>query len=185
MDAASARTAQAVPELPSGEVGCSSVERPPSWQAEGEEESGLMKHNVSVLPLLVLLCFGPAQRLMAQKADPEVTSGAIQARNGRYWNRLSENEKLAYLMGFQEATGIVALSTAGSYERFKQVTNQYLGRSTFGEVVDGLNAFYAEPANRPIAVVRAMVWYQDKANGRSAAELQEELEKMRASVKDN
>lgn len=136
--------------------------------------------RVIVLTVLSILWCGPST---AQNSDPEVTSGAIHARNGRYWNRLSIQQKLAYLIGFQEAAEFIALTTVtGPYEQFKEVHDRYLGQSTFGEIIDSLDAFYAEPANRPLAIIGAMAWYQNKVNGCPAAQLQEQLEKMRANV---
>lgn len=179
MDETHSRAAEGVPELQADAVGQAvPLGRP---YEDGPEEGGEVRRRAIVLAVFSLLWLAPARIVAADNTDPE-TSGAFELRNGRYWNRLSTSERLAYLMGFSEAASVVVLTTTGSFEKFKEATNRYLGRATFGEILDGLDTLYAEPANRRISIIAGMIWYQHKAQGHTAAELQEELEKMRGGV---
>ena len=141
-----------------------------------------MRRRAIVAAIFGLLWLAPA-RIVAENTDPEV-SGTFHFRNGRYWNRLSKAEKLVYLLGLADAVTAVSATTSDTYENFKKATGLYFGEATYGEVIDGLNALYAEPENRQIAILDGMIWYQLKARGATAAGLQQALEKLRAGVND-
>ena len=83
-----------------------------------------------------------------------MTYGSI---NGRYWNVMSSDAKLAYLLGCSEA--LIEEAKSEFVKKYKP------GELSTGEVRTAMDRFYAEPENALIPVIDALKIVAMKANG--------------------
>jgi len=124
---------------------------------------------------LILLC---TVGVMTQTTNPvRSTQGAI---NGRGWLALTENEKLTWVVAFDD--GVIVTRTFPSPESQKQIDANLVCHLTIGEIRSALNHFYADtPENGPIPVDEAWIVVTMKAQGASSAEIEKTTAKFRAA----
>ncbi|WP_243367894.1 hypothetical protein [Fundidesulfovibrio soli] len=125
------------------------------------------------------------------------SSALAQERDGAYWNQQNDIWKYAYLTGVLDGVvtggdfsqpvlsrGSVALykpdqpcveKTRTTYE---YNTSRYFFGLSLKEFVEGMDAFYKDPANKHIPVNKALrVWAMQRKHVPEAAEILEELRK--------
>ena len=119
-----------------------------------------LQHSVLVTTLL----FSIALPCDSQRA-PDKTLGLL---NGRWWKEATVEVKVGFVVGYSQHWTATPFCENDSVW-FKAVPS-------YGEVVDGINAFYNEPANGSIPIHGAWKIIALKFNGTSGAEIQRETE---------
>jgi hypothetical protein len=102
-----------------------------------------------------------------------ITSAAADHHNGRAWRDFSNDAKTTYVIGL--ADGIVEGATSGCsklkfksqecFEASLEAVKSALGKPTVGEIVEGVNDFYRDPANVQIPILNAMKYFQLRVQG--------------------
>ena len=90
---------------------------------------------------------------------------------GYFWNDLTRSEKNTYVRGALE-TLIMSISNGANIS--------LPAEGTFNCLRDGVNQFYAEPANAPVPIICAVDYIRLKGIGTSEQELEERLIRARA-----
>ena len=123
--------------------------------------------------LAVLLLFLAGLTVAAAGDDPMPRTGGYT--NGRAWKNFNSWVKLGYVTGFADGIKLGSKSADAAKENGKS----YYGNSDFAEIIKALDTFYEDPANSQVPIMAAMVYFQDKVNGKSPSVLAEELANFR------
>ena len=116
----------------------------------------------------------PEKPAAAPKAPSDETRQfTAGVRNGRFWTSLGRNEKLYYLVGLNEGASVASVADGAPY---------FPGGASFGETEDGIDQFYAEPANARISVLDALRVFTMKVKGATPARLEAELATLRRRI---
>lgn len=133
-----------------------------------------------VLQLFVLLMFATA----AMAAAPDITPPV----GGDDWVKLNSTEKLfwalGYSQGYLEALNKIDIASGPNTACASLAARQEKQSSTAGkvsgfELVNGLEKFYAEPANAIVPVTSAVRIYLLQASGKDQTTIQELIETAR------
>ncbi len=111
---------------------------------------GMLRRSTSFLLAAALI--GAICRAQDAPADQK-TRGNL---NGRFWSRMDDTLKLAFLLGFCEAA-------TGTFACPKQLE--------FGEITQGIDRFYQEPENLRLPILAAMRVLAMKVEGARATEI--------------
>ena len=110
--------------------------------------------------------------------------------NGRFWDQLSFDGKMGYVIGAVESIGEVPLHAqkdCGCVLDATIATMKALygetGAALYSETVQAVDAFYKEPANRRIPVIDVMKYVAKKMNGATKQELEDYEAALRRSRK--
>jgi len=107
--------------------------------------------------------------------------------DGRWWTILSRQERLVYIQGLEDGVVIFATNFAGlpdpKVAAVKPITDGVIQRmsskATMGELVDQIEAFYADKANAQILAMYAWQYCVRRTNGDSSKDLNDMLTVMR------
>jgi hypothetical protein len=110
--------------------------------------------------------------------------------NGRYWDELSVDGKMGYVVGVGEALSEVPFHAKrdcgcvlnASVETMKALYGEKADALYF-ETVQAIDLFYKEPANKRIPVISAMKYVAKKMSGATKLELEEYETALRRSGK--
>ncbi len=108
---------------------------------------------MKVLATLLLL----ASLCVAQIPENQKSNGAL---NGRYWTAQTAQNRLDFIVGYAEAW--MALASI-------EFPKEFPDKIPYGELVAGINQFYATPENLVIPIYRAISLWTMKANGADPA----------------
>jgi hypothetical protein len=104
--------------------------------------------------------------------------------NGRFWQNLQYGPKSYFIVGFLEGLQAGAYDAiykqdfgesadasriAEAVNRAIKTRDKFWGKSTLGEVIRGLDQFYADPANALIPIHIAMQYFQARVIGADMA----------------
>lgn len=117
--------------------------------------------------------------------------------NGYWWLRLNGAEKIMFVQGYVEGLSradklismylsveTLKIHEGANQEKIIDVFNFY--RITYGQFVDGLDAFYADFKNKRILFNYAVLYVRDEIRGVSKKELDDRIEGMRqGTMQDN
>jgi len=92
--------------------------------------------------------------LVAADEEPDRTRGLF---NGRYWKAVGINEKLGYVIGFDE--GIAAAQPS------REKRDQYSAPGTFRETIEGIDDVYGKPENASLPISVAIRVFTMKVRG--------------------
>jgi hypothetical protein len=106
-----------------------------------------------------------------------IASAVAEDSNGRTWRGFPEAVKTGYLIGLSD--GILAGAESGCFKVLSsacfgatgELGRSAFGQSTMGEIVEGVNDFYRDPANIQIPILNAMKYFQLKIHGAKPEEL--------------
>jgi hypothetical protein len=121
--------------------------------------------------LAIIIGFGlriAIERVRGYRTERWFTS---DLSTGYFWNDLTQTEKNIYVRGALE-TLIMGISNGAN--------TPLPAGGTFNGFRDGLNQFYAEPANEPVPVNFAIDYIRLRANGINEEELEKKLIRARA-----
>jgi len=141
------------------------------------------------LPRLVGLFFR-LSRGISYAQDLSTTMKTGLAFNGRFWDQLSLDGKIGYVIGVVEGIGEVPYHAKNECVCALGAVNETM-KALYGEKADALyietaqaiDVFFKEPANRRIAVIDAMKYVAKKMSGATKRELEEYEEVLRKSSK--
>jgi hypothetical protein len=85
---------------------------------------------------------------------------------------MPQSTRNGYVMGLSDGPWF---STGVCFKAASASANRTYGNSQFGEIVQGVDDFYREPANLLIEVPADIQYFQMMVNGTNAASLAEEL----------
>ena len=122
-----------------------------------------MKRGILLIAVLCV-CFSTAM----SQIDRMRTSSRF---NGRFWAAMAKPQKLAYVQGFYDGW----FSYTGSSqcaEVQSAVVEPYRTGLTYEEIMNEVESFYREDANKPIPIASAIQYAVRKARGATAQELQ-------------
>jgi hypothetical protein len=110
--------------------------------------------------------------LIGQSQDKDLTGGSP---NGRFWNSLTFDGRLAYVMGvLDSATAIKVQSQGACISQSSRIVEKMFGKSrraSYGELVAGITLFYKTAANRPIPVLPSLYYVTMKIEGATKEDL--------------
>ncbi len=143
--------------------------------------------TITLIAMLRLLSAGPPEQPQqgpkasdGRQNNPEPPSQDAgrtgKLLNGRVWVALGAGEKTAWIYGFMDAAlewqaDMMLIIRQNGKDPFAEENQPKklpfsLPRSlTFGEIVESLDRFYAEPTNRVIPIAFALSWVDLKAKG--------------------
>ena len=143
---------------------------------------------LSAALLVTLVCF-------AQDTTDRMMTGGIQ--NGRFWNAISQESKLAWLFGYRSGILQAALvsyqnsnpgadGAAGARETLK-LQNQIIGISfpadlTYDEIAKSLDQFYDSPENLQVDLRDALEIVVLKTRGVAQSQIDEMISRFRKSA---
>lgn len=127
----------------------------------------LMRVVVAVGVLLV------SSQVLAAEAGNRHTWGKW---NGRAWIQMTRSSRIAYVTGVRE--GMSALATDFGLHGNPAYKVWFCSVCTSDEVVDGVTAFYEDPAHKVIPVVNALRFYVMKTKGASQDEVNGEVRRL-------
>jgi hypothetical protein len=99
--------------------------------------------------------------------------------NGRYWNTLATDEKIPYVYGVLDSLVesmhfFPKTCDCGSNASMTAVITLIGSKNPIPlELVEGLDMFFKDPANRQIRIIEAMKYVTLKASGASKGQLEE------------
>jgi methionine synthase I (cobalamin-dependent) len=112
------------------------------------------------------------------------------AFNGRFWDQLSLDGKMGYVIGAIEGIGEVPFHAkkdcACVFDAVVETTKSLYGEKTdalYIETAQAIDGFYKEPANKRIPVIDAMKYVAKKVCGATKQELEEYEAALRRSLK--
>jgi hypothetical protein len=143
-------------------------------------------YNAHMRPLLVsVFLIGIS---CAQDMPTMMKTGV--SMNGRFWDRLSLDGKMGYVVGVAEGIGEVPFRApkgcACAADALLDTMKALYGEKAdalYVETVQEIDAFYKEPANKRIAVIGAMKYVAKKMSGATKQELDEYEAALRKSGK--
>lgn len=98
------------------------------------------------------------------------TAGSV---NGRFWQSMSDSQKVHFLYGFSAGMQIAAGITWGDKKR-ESVIPLFESGLTYGEDRRALDRFYSDPANAKVLIKEAIPIEAKRAKGASSAEVEQE-----------
>jgi hypothetical protein len=112
------------------------------------------------------------------RTEPTKTAGSL---NGHFWNSLAENQKVAFLTGFNDGllsgTAGFAMAIKSSYNNISninQIASSFLDKfqlnATYNDAKDYLNIFYQEPQNRGLPIKDAIQYFASLSTGKATKE---------------
>lgn len=102
---------------------------------------------------------------------------------GRQWVDLSPAVKVAWLAGYTEAAAMWEAEATQNHET-TSLSHSFPLTLSVKEIVESLDLFYADYANRGIKVFLALDWMHARMTGASAEVLQKQLEALRRSASE-
>ena len=118
-----------------------------------------------------------ASRLVAAPPKPDVTP------DGKTWRAMTLEWRVGYLVGYIDGATNGLTKPAGEELAAGKFTKEHLDQALAGsrslipislnliDMMDGIDSFYSEPANRNLLVATAMVILAMKAGGKSQKEI--------------
>jgi hypothetical protein len=132
----------------------------------------------------VLLAITLVEAASAQTPSA-VTNGML---NGRFWSRQTQDEKVAWLLGYWDGIKTATAFVSGA-EPDDKLLQQYVldlqptNKLTLEETVRGMDHFYQEtPENSPVPLVGALQYVGTKAKGAKQSELDDLASGMRKAA---
>ena len=126
--------------------------------------------------LLAVLCANMA----AQLQETQLTCGT---RNGRFWQASNEDEKLGFIEGYMEGAKAALLDSRIPDELQTTVwESRFAGKSTIGEILKGVDGFYADPANALIPIQFAIAVFRERVRGSSPENLEKRIATIRKAM---
>jgi hypothetical protein len=109
-------------------------------------------------------------------ASADVDDGRTQGEmNGRAWRGIPHATKIGYVAGLSDGVMEIMRNACGKAPNSQwghecidaaiKASGSALGESTGGEIVEGVDDFYRDPANVQIPVPNAMKYFQLKVQG--------------------
>jgi hypothetical protein len=92
--------------------------------------------------------------------------------NGRYWEKISDFQKQAFLLGFRDA--VLTTYELSSMDK-EIVADRLMAKLYLAELQAEIDSFYKEGANGPLPISIAYQYSVKKAHGASSKELEEFL----------
>jgi hypothetical protein len=135
--------------------------------------------KISSMKLVTLLLLLLAMTAAGVDGPLPRTGGFI---NGRTWVDMPHGEKVGFILGFQDG---IKEATLDNDKARTEYLKAFFGHSRFGEITDGVDDVYRDPANLQIQVTAAMEYFQNKVNGVSPESLAKELAYERKFSADN
>jgi hypothetical protein len=128
-----------------------------------------------------------SRNIPANESDEETKEGLS---NGRRWNRIGWSDRVwlvrGILDGIAEASfEVAAASSKPVFDYRLNDTAVSLGKglslkhATYGEVCDGVSAFFSDPANLNIGVIDAMKIHISKAKGDPPSAIEARIAELR------
>lgn len=126
----------------------------------------------------VLICLIPICALAQSTASTP---------NGAMWKRLNKNEKLYMVVGYEEGfkTGIAdqsmaLLNNGVSASTIRSTPSPHRVRTTYGDLVDGVDACYSDFRNSQLDIGVCINWVKDGISGKSDKVRSDYLQEMRS-----
>lgn len=125
-----------------------------------------------IVPVLLVISFGVGAP--AQAPAPDMTENMP---NGRFWSKLSYEQKECYLIGYKNGIMTAAVFANGAEPEDKLLASAILGlqptrKLSLVEIVQGIDHFYQDtPENAPVVVGAAIGYVGLKAGGAKQSEL--------------
>jgi hypothetical protein len=132
----------------------------------------------------VLLAITLAEAASAQ-APSAVTNGML---NGRFWSKQTQDEKIAWILGYLEGIKSAAVFVSGAEPDNKLLQQAIMdlrptNKLTLEEIVQGMDHFYRDiPENAPVPMVGALQYVGTKAKGAKQSELDDLASGMRKAA---
>jgi len=131
----------------------------------------MKKFILSILAIMFLFSTGFA-------AEPIKTAGSL---NGHFWNSLAENQKVAFLTGFNDGlltgTAGIAAVMKKNYDDVRETkmpVNSFLEQfqleATYNDIKDYLNNFYKTPQNRLLPIKDVFQYFASLSKGQVTKE---------------
>jgi len=131
------------------------------------------------IPVLLLITF---TGMASAQAPSAVTNGMP---NGRFWSRRTQDEKVAWLLGYLDGIKTATVFVSGA-EPDNKLLQQYVldlpptDKLTPEEIIQGMDHFYQDtPENAPVPLVGALQYVGTKAKGAKQSELDDLASSMR------
>jgi hypothetical protein len=108
--------------------------------------------------------------------------------NGRFWLKRTQDEKLAWLLGYWDGIKAAAAFVYGAEPANKLLQQAILDlqptdKLTLEEIVQGVDHFYQDtPENAPVPMAGALQYVRHKAGGAKQSELDDLASGMRKSA---
>lgn len=106
--------------------------------------------------------------------------------NGRFWQKLDPQSKIILVHGIEQGMWLLAqeLSLYSTEMKIDQDTLKALGGFEISdlkssEIMEQIDLFYKDSANRRIPIIEAYRWVYKKLNGYSEKELDSKIESLR------
>src|SRR5262249_26552850 len=99
--------------------------------------------------------------------------------NGRFWNAQTPEAKAMYLFGVMESAAEIVMHAPDKCVCVLQASSNFVkalfgvGDPTPREMIEELDAFFKEPSNRPVPIVKALRYTALKMSGGTRAQLEE------------
>jgi hypothetical protein len=122
-----------------------------------------------------------------------ITSGVVpgaekQKRDGFWWRDMPHDWKVFYVRGYVDAfsDANVLIETLGLPKPQQKIVRNILDlyNIQIGQYVDGVDNFYSDYRNEKIDFAFAIIFSRDEIRGKSEAEQQETLRKLRGIYAD-
>ena len=126
--------------------------------------------------LLIFIAYGTGE---SQSNDGE------NIKDGRFWRGVTNSEKLAYLVGYNEGLGRGLSDYAPDVKQLGIELRKEWPDLTFGEIREALDHFYETPENRPFAVVIAIKTVAMKTSGMTQIQIDTFLATVRQQLKNS
>jgi hypothetical protein len=110
--------------------------------------------NLKTALLASVVAFAVQQAVAADPADT-----TLSLRNGRYWLRMPAEARVGYIVGLIDGIHLQGVSRTG----WSQIIDKC--KCTTGEIMNGLDEFYKEPAFIRLPIGAAMSLYAERASG--------------------
>jgi len=118
--------------------------------------------------------------MTAQVPDAQLTHGS---RNGRFWQAISDSDKLGFIEGYLEGAALVIADWRISEDLRTILVASYVpSKATLSEVLKDLDSFYTESANARIPIRIAVSLFVAKVRGISPEEFAKRVALVREAV---
>jgi hypothetical protein len=129
---------------------------------------------------VLLLAVALSVSLSAQ-TDEKKTADFV---NGRFWEDSTQVFKAGYIFGLRDGLGLIATGdnrTAAVQQALAESTALYRGAHvTLEEMIDQIDAFYADRANIRIPIFEAYAYCMKRTSGMAKKQLNDLLTEMRS-----
>jgi|ERR1035438_6235097 hypothetical protein len=126
---------------------------------------------------LLALSFLLVINVVAQQTSAD-NNQTRKMTNGRFWVIIPAMEKTAFVAAALDTIRSIDLAN-GKVTPEDSSAYIYCPSLTIGEIQKELDAFFADAANAPIPIVRALAWVSSKSRGASREQLDIELSLLR------